>query len=647
MDDLDDLPGRNRNHVIDDAADLAFREAITVSHAFIIQGSARRDYGVDYWLEVVGEDVATNITVHVQLKGTEDDLNDDGSVSVSVRRVNLNYLLMHPNSIYVCYHLPSASLRVRPAESVHAQYAHGGADWSAQKSITVKFTEALTEARLKSLADLARERAVASRNKRAAQVRAPATEVAKVVRRALPDLHVPEDPKAAAELLDGLYQDDAEALISDAADRFRAVLGDDHDAMSFCHMAEVNLAMAGKGRDRARISQAIEFFRSRLTTGRFELGSLYYSIGNAFSALGEERAAVEAYETALQHLDLGLAREHVAQCHKNLGSSFERLGDQDTALAHYRLALELSPHLNEALHAVASHHHRVGEYEAALEHFDRIAFPDNRLGKQLSVSGWRANILFNLGDAKGAFREINRLVSDARNEDWIWPWCARQVANFGRMSPESGKLAVAFWERFLAAHPDSADGVRESLMCALFLRSHDSLGQTYEAFQERFENGIGHVRGEEAAYLWDRLGHWAQDEDNWTQAERCYRMAYDLDGGHYGYCLGTALNFLRRYEESLPLLLAQAEELQPDDQSWFQVAVAYEHLGNTVASVSAYERAIALNPNYDLAWFNLGGVHWNSRDWIKARATWKTAVDRFPDHALAATIRQDFGFVVF
>lgn len=646
MDELDELPGRGNNHAIDDAADLAFRQAITLSGAFIIQGAARRDYGVDYWLEVVGEDVATNVTVHVQLKGTEEDLNDDGSVSVSVRRVNLNYLLMHPHSIYVCYHLPSASLRVRPAESVLAQYAHGAAGWSAQKTVTVKFDDTLTDTRLRALADLAQGRAVASRNKRAAQVRAPSSEFAKVVRRTLPELHVPEDPKVAADLLDRLYQDDAEELISDAADRFRAVLGDDHDAMGFCHMAEVNLAMAGRGRDRERISNAVEFFKSRLTTGRFEPGSLHYTIGNGLSGLGDERGAVKAYETALQYLDPTQAREQVAQCHKNLGTSFEKLGEEEEALAHYRRALELSPHLNEAHHALASHYHRLGQYEEALEHFDRIAFPDSRLGKQLSVSGWRANIFFNLGNAKSAFREINRLVSDARNEEWIWPWCARQVATFGRMSPESAKLALAFWERFLAAHPNDADGVREYLLGELFLRSHDRQDQTLEVFRARFEENIVHVRAEQAAYPWDRLGHWAQDEGDWNQAERCYRKAYDLEGGHYGYCLGTALNFLGRYEESLPLLLAQAEELQPDEQSWFQVAVAHEHLGNTAASILAYEKAIALNPSYDLAWFNLGGVHWNSRDWNKARATWKVAVDRFPYHPQAARIRQDFGFVL-
>ena len=64
-----------------------------------------------------------------------------------------------------------------------------------------------------------------------------------------------------------------------------------------------------------------------------------------------------------------------------------------------------------------------------------------------------------------------------------------------------------------------------------------------------------HVQGEAAAYLWDRLGHWAQADSNWEEAERCFWVAYDLAGGRYGYCLGTALNFIERAEESLPIAI--------------------------------------------------------------------------------------------
>lgn len=645
MDDLNDFPGRDRNHGLDEAADEAFRRAVGQSQVFIIQGCARKDYGVDYWLEVVGVDHATNVKIDIQLKGTDAAQNKDGSVSVSVRRVNLNYLLMQPHAIYVCYHAPSDSLFFRQAESVLRQYAHGGEEWTDQKSVTVTFSEVLTHDRLRMLADLAKATAVGTRDKRAAQLRAPLARVPDVLRRVQPDLQVPDNRLEAIELLERLYQDDAEEIISDAFDRFAAVLGTDHDAMTLCHMAEINLGMTGSG-DPQKVSGAIGFLRSRLGRGRFEPSGLFYSIGNGHSALGQERAAVPHYEEALRLLE-GQGRPDLeAQCRKNLGSSLQQLGQEDAAIEHYIRALELDPYLNEAHFALGSHHHRLGEYERALEHFDHVAFTDNRLGKQLAVSGWRVNIFFNLGDGKSAFREINRLLSDAKSEEWIWPSCARQVAMFGRASAENARLAAPFWARYLAVYPNDPDGVREFLLAKLYIRSHEGLAESFEAFKARFEQSIGVVRPAEAALLWDRLGHWAQDEDDWVQAEQCYRKAYDLDGGHYGYCLGTALNFLDRCEESLPLLLEQAQTLQPDDQSWFQVAIACERLDRTDESIAAYDKAIALNPDYGLAWFNLGGIYWNRGDWDLARTTWKTAVERFPDHELAAKLRSDLPMVL-
>ena len=114
-----------------------------------------------------------------------------------------------------------------------------------------------------------------------------------------------------------------------------------------------------------------------------------------------------------------------------------------------------------------------------------------------------------------------------------------------------------------------------------------------------------------------------------------------MAGGPYGCCLGTALNFLDRFEESLPILREQAERVQPDAMSWFQLAVACGNLGQSEQAIDAYEKALALDPDYDLAMFNLGGAHWNSGEKIEALAFWTTAIERFPDHELADKLRRD------
>ena len=107
------------------------------------------------------------------------------------------------------------------------------------------------------------------------------------------------------------------------------------------------------------------------------------------------------------------------------------------------------------------------------------------------------------------------------------------------------------------------------------------------------------------------------------------------------------VNFLRRrllgrFEEALPILLPQAKEHQPDAMSWFQVAVARKGTGDIAGCINAYKRALQLDQKYDLAWFNLGGVYWNSQNKADAIATWQEAIRRFPTHRLSSKLQRDF-----
>ena len=647
MGHFDDLPRRDRNRAIEEKAEAAFQKLISQSEDFIFQGADRMDYGTDCQIEVVQQNQPTNVRIHVQLKGTESVLNTDGSVSIEISRTNLNYLLAQPHSFYVCYHVPSDSLRVSFVENVLRQYEHNGTSWTEQKTLTVNFAEVLTVDRLKALAALARSSSASSRDRRIEQVSATVDNVPGVLKRSVAEIHVPENTDLASQLLEQLYENGADANISAAFDTFGAVLGLDHDAMGFCYMAEINLGMAGRSQQPGRIEDALTHFESRLEIGRYQVGSLHYAIGNTYSALGREEEAKTAYEAAFDDPAFANTPVSAAQCYKNLGTSLERLGDEYNAAEFYRKALGLNPDLPEAHNALGNHHHRHGRYEEALDHYDQVIFTDRELGRASTVAGWRVNIHFILGDGPAAFREINRLIGSADKEPWIWPWCARQVAGFGRTSVHNARLAVHFWQRYLRAHPEVAAARRELLLTSFYLRAKgENIGKTYAEFSTEFDSQVNYLGGDDAALAWDRLGHWAQDEGNWAEAERCFRRAYELEGGYYGYCLGTALNFLDRFEESLPLLLEQAQVVQADAMSWFQVGLAYEKLERVPESIDAYKKALMLDPDYDLAMFNLGGVLWNSGDREQALLTWRGAVEQYPDHEFAARLRREL-FISF
>ena len=80
--------------------------------------------------------------------------------------------------------------------------------------------------------------------------------------------------------------------------------------------------------------------------------------------------------------------------------------------------------------------------------------------------------------------------------------------------------------------------------------------------------------------------------------------------------------------------------------SWFQVAVAREGVHDIEGSIAAYKRTLELDADYDLAWFNLGGIYWNAQDIRRATETWRQAVTRFPNHELARKFRRDLPFLL-
>lgn len=647
MQHFDDLPKRHSNHNIESKAVAAFEKIVIESECFMIQQADRQDYGTDCQLEVTDSESATNIRIHVQLKGTKKALNKDGSISIDINRTNLNYLISQRHSFFVCYHIPTDTLKFCYADTVLRQYEHSQQQWTTQQTITVNFTDSLTITKLKSLAKLAKANSNSLRNSRIKQITTSPSEVMSTIKTIPFDLHIPEDQELAASLLSALYNSGEDKIISDAFDRFLAIFPSDHNAIMYCYMAEINIGMAQKTININRVEHGISYLESKLKTKQFSSGSLLYSIGNGYSVLGSNEDAIFAYKKAINDLNES-DNQLLAMCYKNLGSSYENLGTRTEAIICYKKSISFNKNLPEANFALGNFYLKDGQYEEALKYFDETVFNESTTEKQFSVVGWRINALFNLKEGRSAFREINTLLSDTANSgDWNWSWCAQQVALFGRDSIENAKLSISFWDKYLKKHPNCPYGVREWLLNHFYLRSESvDFGFTYFAFKTQFESIIHFTKTENAAFLWDRLGHWAQEESNWNEAEYCFRNAYNLEKGEFGYCLGTALLFLNRPKESLPLLLEQALNIQPDDMSWFQLASTYEKLGQTKESINAYKKAIALNLDNAAAWFDLGGIHWNSGDYKNARRVWRKAVKKFPSHELSLQLYKDIPYAL-
>ncbi|MYJ20648.1 MAG: tetratricopeptide repeat protein [Rhodothermaceae bacterium] len=406
-------------------------------------------------------------------------------------------------------------------------------------------------------------------------------------------------------------------------------------------MAEINLGMNGVECDRSRILEGIEVIKKAVDGGVYSPGAMLYCVANGWLALNKYERAVKAYRLALGVLIEAGLTEVVAQCYKNLGSTMNKLNKPHKARYFYKRALEYDAELAEAHFALALWNRRNGDFKTALSYLEEIIWPQGSAGTSANVSGWRAECLFELGKIKEAIREIISLLSMADKPDWVWPWCAKLVAKYGNVSQDASEFSIRFWDRYLKQNAGDTRAQIQRLLSVWYLYSNfDKAIWSYQEFKQNVvditNDGISNPE-----FLWHLVGLWAQKEENWTEAEEWYRKAYDHFPEEYGYYLGTALNQIGRYEEALQILLSQAEKYYPDELSWFQVAIAMGGVGNTEGCIDAYERVLKLDETYAKAWFNLGGIYWNSGQMVKAKKVWAEAIRRFPEHELTERLKND------
>ncbi len=580
----------------------------------------------------------TNFRVHAQLKGTDKAANKDGSISVSVARTNLNYMLSQQNSIYVCYHSPTRSLLVRSAEDVFRDAEHACEGWRSQESLTVRFHASFDAQFQSTLRSKTVAASSALRDDRLNWVVTLPDEFPDQVEANIPTILVPESPDDAFDALKSLFDRGRDDVISKAFEQFSACFGPDNPRLTYAYLSEINLAMRREPFDRERVSAGIEFIRRlRPDDGADAL----YCRANGHSALCQAEEAKQLYRESIRRAASN--NPHLeAQCWKNLGTLFQQQGDHSEARHCYEQAIALSPDLMEAHMALAMFHRDAGNLEAALHHFDHVIWAVNDVGRTLAARGHRLEVYFRLGMADKAFDDIAVLLPHGDRHRWVLDWCAALVYNYARSNHASVSRAIRFWDAFLRLRPKDRRAQKERLLCLAYAKMH---GQTVTIDYERYLADVSvylAIDSTDAAHLWDRVGHWAQADGDWEQAEQQYRKAYSLEPHRYGYCLGTALNSLKRFKEALPILLGQASTHQPDALSWFQVAIAREGVGDIPGCKKSYERALSLDPEYALAMFNLGGIYWNHGPTAQAVCIWSDAIGRFPNHELAVKLRRDF-----
>lgn len=642
MGTVDDYPSGNANDEIGRRAEDAFSRAIESHGGFRIQKRDRFDSGTDFQIEACINTNPTNLRVHIQVKGTKGPALSDGSVSVSIARTNLNYLLTPAESIYICLHIPTNRLLIRHAQDVYRQYEKHGENWYEQETLTVRFSEELSTGVLDDLHARVLDIGRASRDSRLAwQKIAPPEQGGKTSKLPLAPIYVPTDPEHASQLLKSLFDRGEDAIISRAFNQFRIVLSAFPDAMALAYMAEINLGVNGAPFDRDRVRHGVRALEETMARGRHWPGTIRYSIGNAWLALQEYEHAAEEFCTALEELKPPEMNSTAAQCWKNLGSTLEHLGQHDEARLAFEKALGLDPDLGEAHLALALWHRKHDDnLRKALEHLELVVSRPGSAMRLDTVHGWRAELLFRIGNTVEAYREVQNLSQYDGELDWVLPWCAQLVVNYGS-DLQYARTARVFWKRYLEHHPAHSAAQKNYLQALWAGRRNDRLNDQEQAEYVRVAKSLSVAGDEDAAPFWDRLGHSLEDSNDTPAAEEAFRNAAQLDPAEFSYCLGTFLNRRKQHVEALTILVPLADTHRHAASVWCEIAIAEAGLGNIDDAVNAYTYAIEAEEDFAQAWFGLGGLFWNHGAFAEAGTVWHEAVRRFPSHALATNLVRD------
>lgn len=102
----------------------------------------------------------------------------------------------------------------------------------------VTFTREMTTDRLCQVAALARSGAKSSRNRRVAQTSAGPNDLLNTILDAAPEVRVPDNQRQTTTLLQQLYDQNADDVISANFERFAAAPCADHDFLGIPHMSE-------------------------------------------------------------------------------------------------------------------------------------------------------------------------------------------------------------------------------------------------------------------------------------------------------------------------------------------------------------------------------------------------------------------------
>jgi tetratricopeptide (TPR) repeat protein len=124
-----------------------------------------------------------------------------------------------------------------------------------------------------------------------------------------------------------------------------------------------------------------------------------------------------------------------------------------------------------------------------------------------------------------------------------------------------------------------------------------------------------------------QLGNAYQKQNNFALAIKYYEKAIDLESYFQEYYVELIFcySITAQLEEKIPFFLAIIDKDAFAEVPWYALGLAYSKLNKWPEAIDALEYAVAIEPNYYMAWLQKGHAHMNSEAFFEAQKAYLEA----------------------
>jgi tetratricopeptide (TPR) repeat protein len=400
------------------------------------------------------------------------------------------------------------------------------------------------------------------------------------------------------EALDLAVQHHQAGRLREAEGIYRQILNAEPNSAHALHLLGVLASQMGQG------EASLNYIRRAITLNP-TAAQYHASLGAALATLGRTQEAIDIYNRAL------VLQPDLLDAHVNLGAALMKMGKFELAVESLQSAIKIGPENFKLLDSLGSALSQAGHQEQAVE----------VLRKALTLRSDFAPTHLTLGNALMKLNRATEAIAEYRAALATRPEYPEAMRNLSGLLSQTGFVdeAIDLARRSISLQPESSHA-----WCNLGSALHRQ--NRYDEAADALSRAI--AIDPRFPHAYSELGEVLLKMKSPAKAIDAFNQSLAIEpSAILHYRIAIALLAQDKREEAIAACL-KAESLGFSSQNLFNTLGTIHHqLGQIDKAIEYFRKALAIQPDYPLAQWNLGVLQLLKGDfregWIGYDARWK------------------------